>query len=136
VSFGNAVMGVPVCGVRPRGVGRVRGGASRDTTSAQRKSTTSADLAEVAGMVLVEHDAVVVLATSITATARMLPVLADTSVAGTDMAPLLAVLAETCAAANTVVKTSAIALAGGCRLHCLPSPKVGVGGQAALLFDG
>ena len=60
-------------------------------------------------MVLVEHDAVMVLATSVTATARMLPVLADTSVAGTDMAPLLTVLAETCTAANTVVEASTIA---------------------------
>lgn len=39
------------------------------------------DLTEVAGMVLVEVDAVVMLTTSVTATSRMLPVLADTSVA-------------------------------------------------------
>ena len=87
---------------------REGGGGHNKTTCAQRTGA-SADLAEVAGMVLVEHDAVVVLATSVTATARMLPVLPDTSVAGTDMAPLLAVLAETCAAANMIVEASAIA---------------------------
>merc|ERR1711963_1193868 len=39
-----------------------------------------ADLAEVARMVLVPVDAVVALATSVTATTRVLPVLADTAV--------------------------------------------------------
>ncbi len=47
-------------------------------------------------MVLVEHDAVVVLTTSVTAAARVLAVLADTAVAGRHVAALLAVGLETC----------------------------------------
>ena len=47
-------------------------------------------------MVLVKQDAVVVLATSITATARVLAVLANAAVAGTDVTALLAVLPEPC----------------------------------------
>jgi hypothetical protein len=47
-------------------------------------------------MVLIEQDTVVVLTTSITTTARMLPVFADTTMAGTDMPALLAVLPEPC----------------------------------------
>jgi len=54
-----------------------------------------ADLAEVARMVLVEEDAVVVHATGVTATSRVLPVLADTAVPGGYVAALLAVLLET-----------------------------------------
>ena len=46
-------------------------------------------------MVLVEEDTVVVHASGVTATARMFPVLADTSVAGADVAALLSVLLET-----------------------------------------
>uniref|UniRef100_A0A7N0T5V7 Uncharacterized protein n=1 Tax=Kalanchoe fedtschenkoi TaxID=63787 RepID=A0A7N0T5V7_KALFE len=51
-----------------------------------------ADLAEVSGMVLVEEDAVVVHASSVTAPSGMLTVLADTAVAGADVAALLTVL--------------------------------------------
>ena len=47
-------------------------------------------------MVLVHHDAVVVLATGVTAAAGMLAVLADTAMAGADVAALLAVLAKAC----------------------------------------
>jgi hypothetical protein len=47
-------------------------------------------------MVLVKQDAVVVLASSITATARVLAVLANATVAGTDVTALLAVLPEPC----------------------------------------
>ena len=43
-------------------------------------------------VVLVEEDAVVVLATSVTTTAGVLPVLADTAVAGRHVPPLLPVL--------------------------------------------
>jgi len=45
-------------------------------------------------MVLVHHDAVVVLATSVTAARRMLAVLANAAMAGTDVTTLLAVLVE------------------------------------------
>jgi len=55
---------------------------------------THADLAEVTRMVLVEEDAVVVHATGVTATSRVLPVLADTAVPGGHVAALLAVLLE------------------------------------------
>jgi hypothetical protein len=44
---------------------------------------------------LVHQDTVVVLATGVTATTRMLAVLADTTVAGADVAALLAVLRKT-----------------------------------------
>ena len=46
-------------------------------------------------MVLVEVDAVVVLATSVTMTTRVLAVLADTTVAGGHVPALLAVLVQT-----------------------------------------
>jgi hypothetical protein len=55
-----------------------------------------ADLAEETGMVLIHHDAVVMLATSVTAASRVLPVLANAAVAGTDVSALLAVLPKTC----------------------------------------
>ena len=74
---------------------RGRGGAGL-----QKQCCQDAYLAEVAGVVLVEHDAMVMLATGVTATAGMLPVLSDSSVAGADMTSLLAVLAETCMAAR------------------------------------
>lgn len=61
-----------------------------------------AHLAEVPGMVLVHHDAVVVLTTSVTATARMLPMLADAAMTGTDVAPLLPVLLQVCTARDGV----------------------------------
>ena len=53
-------------------------------------------LAEVAGVELVHHDPVVVLATSVTATAGMLAVLAHATMAGADVTTLFAVLLEPC----------------------------------------
>jgi hypothetical protein len=53
-------------------------------------------LAEVARVVLVEQDAVVVLTTSITAAAGVLAVLANATVARADVPALLAVLPEAC----------------------------------------
>lgn len=53
-------------------------------------------------MVLVHHDAVVVLATGVSATARMLPVLADATMAGTHVPPLLPVLLQVCTARDGV----------------------------------
>lgn len=47
-------------------------------------------------MVLVKHDAVVVLSTSITATTWVLAVLANTTMASTDVTTLLAVLPQSC----------------------------------------
>ena len=47
-------------------------------------------------MVLVHHDAVVVLTTGVTATSRVLAVLANTTVTGRHVPPLLAVLLELC----------------------------------------
>lgn len=55
----------------------------------------AAHLSEVTRVELVEEDTVVVLATGVTATAGMLPVLPDTPVAGGHVPPLLAVLGET-----------------------------------------
>lgn len=52
-------------------------------------------LSEVTRVELVEEDAVVVLATGVTASTGMLPVLPDTSVTGGDVPPLLAVLRVT-----------------------------------------
>ncbi len=57
-------------------------------------------LAEVAGVVLVPHDAVVVLATGVTAAARVLAVLADTAMARRHVAALLAVGLEACGGAS------------------------------------
>lgn len=53
-------------------------------------------LSEVTRVVLVEVDAVVVLATGVTATTWVLAVLAHTTVAGRDVSALLAVLLEVC----------------------------------------
>jgi hypothetical protein len=61
---------------------------------AELVEVTHTDLAEVPGMVLVEEDAVVVHASGVTATSRMLAVLAHTPVPGGHMAALLAVLLE------------------------------------------
>ncbi|CAN1137401.1 hypothetical protein LINPERPRIM_LOCUS22847, partial [Linum perenne] len=52
------------------------------------------DLTEVPWMVLVEEDPVVVHTSGVTSSSGMLAVLADTSVPGADVAPLLAVLLE------------------------------------------
>jgi hypothetical protein len=49
-------------------------------------------------MVLVHHNPVVVLATSVTATTGVLPVLAHAAMAGADVTALLAVLAQACRA--------------------------------------
>lgn len=57
-------------------------------------------LAEVTRVVLVEHDAVVVLATGISATSWVLPVLANTAMTGADVPALLAVLAQACTEDN------------------------------------
>ena len=51
------------------------------------------NLSEVTRVKLVHEDAVVMLATCITATTRMLAVLSDTTVTGRDVSALLAVLA-------------------------------------------
>jgi hypothetical protein len=58
----------------------------------RREDGDRAHLAEVTGMVLVPHDAVVVLATSVTATSRVLTVLPDAAMAGRHVPALLAVL--------------------------------------------
>ena len=55
-------------------------------------------LAKVPRVVLVKHDSVVVLATSIATASWVLPVLADTAVPCTDVPPLLAVLGQPCRA--------------------------------------
>ena len=52
------------------------------------------DLAEEPRMVLIEEDPVVVHASGVTTTTRVLPVLADSSMAGADVASLLPVLLE------------------------------------------
>ena len=51
-------------------------------------------------MVLVEQDSVVVLATGISATSWMLPVLPDTTVPRRDVSPLLPVLPQPCTHAS------------------------------------
>ena len=53
-----------------------------DSHDLQPPSDAIACLAEVARVVLVKHDPVVVLATSIAAASWMLPVLADTAMPG------------------------------------------------------
>jgi len=57
-------------------------------------------------VVLVKHDAVVVLATSISATSWVLAVLADTTVASADVTTLLAVLPEPCRLSNSSIQPS------------------------------
>ena len=61
-----------------------------------------AHLSKVPRMVLVHHDSVVVLATSISTTSRMLPVLANTAMTSADMTTLLPVFPETCMAKSAV----------------------------------
>jgi hypothetical protein len=53
-----------------------------------------ADLSEVTRVELIEKDSVVVLATSVTATTRVAPVLADTTVTGTHVSSLLSVVVQ------------------------------------------
>lgn len=60
-----------------------------------RPRTMITHLSEVPRVELVEKDAVVVLATSVTASTRMFPVLPDTPVTSGHMPPLLAVLRVT-----------------------------------------
>jgi hypothetical protein len=55
---------------------------------------THTDFTKVTGMVLVEENPVVVHTSSITTTSWVLPVLADTSMASTDVPSLLPVLLE------------------------------------------
>lgn len=62
---------------------------------AQQVEVAHTDLTEVTRMELVHQDAVVVLTTGVTATTRVLAVLADTAVAGAHVTTLLAVLRET-----------------------------------------
>eukprot|EP00658_Telonema_sp_P-2_P032692 TRINITY_DN24143_c0_g1_i8.p1 TRINITY_DN24143_c0_g1~~TRINITY_DN24143_c0_g1_i8.p1 ORF type:complete len:106 (-),score=24.16 TRINITY_DN24143_c0_g1_i8:35-352(-) len=57
---------------------------------------THTDLSEVPGMVFVEVDAVVVLATSVTATTRVLAVLADTTVSMRHITASLTALLQPC----------------------------------------
>ena len=62
---------------------------------------SSADLSKVPRMVLVHHNPVVVLSTSVTPTSRMFPVLSNTAMARADVTPLLPVLPETCSATTS-----------------------------------
>ena len=55
---------------------------------------THTNLTEVTRVVLVEVDAVMVLTTGKTATTRVLAVLANATVTGADVAPLLSVLVQ------------------------------------------
>tara|TARA_R110002050_G_scaffold236432_1_gene372309 strand:+ start:545 stop:895 length:351 start_codon:yes stop_codon:yes gene_type:complete len=55
---------------------------------------THTNLSEETGMVLIKVDSVVVHATSVTTSTGMLSVLPDTTMAGTDVPALLAVLAQ------------------------------------------
>jgi len=62
---------------------------------AQEVELSHTNLTEVSRMVLVHKNAVVVLATGVTASTRMLAVLADTAVTGGDVTALFAVLVKT-----------------------------------------
>ncbi len=75
------------------------GRPSKDRPAAGASLRGAAHLAEVARVVLVHHDAVVVLTTSVAAPARVLAVLADAAVPSADVPPLLAVLTQPCARA-------------------------------------
>jgi hypothetical protein len=59
-------------------------------------------LSKVPRMVFVHHNSVVVLATSISTTSRMLPVLANTAMTSADVTTLLPVFPETCMAESAV----------------------------------
>ena len=61
-------------------------------------------------MVLVEEDTVVVHTSGVTSTARMLPVLSDTSMAGADVAALLSVLFETGSHGSALSHSAAVGL--------------------------
>ena len=52
---------------------------------------THTDLSEVTRVILVEHDSVVMLSTSVTATTRVLSVLTDTTVTGTHVSALMSI---------------------------------------------
>lgn len=60
--------------------------------------TALAHLSKVPRVVFVIVDPVVMLATSVTTTSRMLPVLANTSMTSTDVTPLFPVLVQICIA--------------------------------------
>ncbi len=72
------------------------GAGALPTTCCQATPRSAPHLAEVTGMVLVHHDPMVVLPTSVTAATGMLPVLAHTAVSGRHMPALLPVLAQAC----------------------------------------
>lgn len=61
-------------------------------TPSKRAPWEATNLSEETRVVLVKQDAVVVLATSITATTRVLAVLANAAMTGTDVSALFAVL--------------------------------------------
>ena len=65
------------------------------TGTGSLRSVEHTNLPEVARVILVEQDPVVVLATSVTAATRVATVLADTAVAGGHVAALLAVVRQT-----------------------------------------
>ena len=56
--------------------------------------TTKIYLSKVSRMVLIKHDSVVMLSSSISPTSWMLPVLSNSTMSGWDMPPLLPVLAQ------------------------------------------
>jgi hypothetical protein len=70
-------------------------------------------------VVLVKHDTVVVLATSVTAAAWVLPVLADAAMTSADMTALLAVLPQPCTQQSGMVDQPASSVCGCCRLRGL-----------------
>ncbi len=75
----------------------------------------------------------VMLATSVTAAAGMLPVLPDTPMAGADMASLLAILAETCMAATVCIQQPEEHLNASTHVSpASPAPLQGVGGRIAV----
>ena len=56
---------------------------------------THTDLSEVTRVILIEEDSVMVLSTSVTTSTRVLPVLTDTTVTGTDVSALMSVTLQT-----------------------------------------
>ena len=66
----------------------------RRATTPQHTQASKTEALRSEHVLLIEVDAVVVLATSVTATSRMLPVLANAAVAGADVSSLLPVLLE------------------------------------------
>jgi len=64
---------------------------------------THTDLSEVTRMKLIEEDAVMMLATSVTTAGRMLPVLAHATMSGGHVRALLAVLLEVCSLSKQIM---------------------------------